>query len=97
MYEWSAARPPAQRLSLVNVTPGGEPLPRVSRLSLPTVRGSSSAAERPRGGLYVHDAASGEVAQLDLKEDGSQPSEPGSGWVGASTDASKLFFTFTNR
>jgi len=89
LYEWSASRPPAQRLSLVNVTPGGEPLP-------PSVMAVAADGSRAvlggDGHLYVRDAASGEVARLDLKEDGSQPSGPGA-WVGASADASRLFFT----
>ena len=82
LYEWSASRPPAARLSLVNVTPGGEPLPP----SIDAVASDGSWVVLGGGGegLYLRDAASGEVAQLDLKEDGSQPSQSGSGWVGAS-------------
>jgi hypothetical protein len=91
LYEWSASRPPAQRLSLLNVTPSGEPLP--AGIAAVTADGSRVILDEGAD-LYLRDATSGEVAQLDLREDGSQPASHGAGWVGASTDASKLFFTF---
>jgi hypothetical protein len=57
LYEWSAARPPAQRLQLVNVTPGGEALP--TGISHVTPDGSLIVL-----GNYVREAATGETLQL---------------------------------
>jgi hypothetical protein len=98
LYEWSAARPPAQRLSLVNVTPGGEPLPK--NIAAVTADGSRIVLGcggkdqfEGCGDLYVRDLPGGEVAPLTVNEAGSVV-PGGSGWAGESADASRLFFTF---
>jgi hypothetical protein len=99
LYEWAAARPPAQRLSLVSVTPSGEPVPGGiaaltpdgSRVVLGCSEGFGAGG---CGDLYVRDAASGEVAQLDLRQDGSQPATHVSGFPAMSSDGSKVFFAF---
>jgi hypothetical protein len=57
LYEWSAARPPAQRLSLVNVGPHGEELPE-------TIAAVAADGSRIVLGNYVRDSASGETLQL---------------------------------
>jgi hypothetical protein len=100
LYEWSAARPPAQRLSLVSVPFEGAPLPPGilavaaddSRIILGGCGGGPCGQI---GDIYVRDLVGGEVLRLTFKEDGSVPKGSHlSAWVGASTDASKAFFAF---
>jgi hypothetical protein len=101
LYEWSAGKSPADRLSLVNVVPEtGEPGPRyVTGLSPDGSRVlfagcTPSSGSQGCGSFYVRDVARGETARLDLTENGSPP-PPGQGgaFEGASTDLSKVFFT----
>jgi len=97
LYEWSAGKPPAERLSLVNVVPEtGEPGPQfVAGLSPDGSRVLFAACApgiKKCGAFYVHDVAGGETARLDLTENGSLPPAGPSEFGGASTDLSKVFF-----
>jgi hypothetical protein len=101
LYEWSADKPPAERLSQVSLLPvseGGEPTGGL-------VAGLSTDGSRVlfvSGGLYLRDVTRSETVRLDLTEGGSAPSEgigpEGIGYAGGtstdqtSTDLSKVFF-----
>ncbi len=99
LYEWSIAKAPAERLSLVNVLEHGE-------LGPPQVIALSSDGSRVAFGschlqlecdaYYVRDVPREETVQMDLTEGGSPGSGKG-GFEGASTDLSKAFFTDTAR
>jgi hypothetical protein len=92
LYEWSAGKPPAERLALVTLLPGSEG-------GGPTgspLEGLSTDGSRvlfAPGGLYLRDVARSETLRLDLTESGSAPSERIGEVGGMSTDLSKVFFT----
>jgi len=100
LYEWSAAKPPAQRLALVNVLEGGELGPsRVVALSHDGSRVAFAECEHFQASLrcrsaYVRDMLTGKIVRMDLTEGGSPPAEAEVGaFQGASTDLSRAFFT----
>jgi hypothetical protein len=90
LYEWSADKPPSERLSLVNV------VPETGKTEGRVAAGISPDGKRVlfiAGGLYLHDATTSETVRLDLTESGAVPAG-GIGVVGGtSTDLSKVFFT----
>jgi hypothetical protein len=100
LYEWSAAKPPAQRLALVNVLEGGELGPtRVVALSQDGSRVAFASCGTNNGTVecrsyYVRDMLTGSTARMDLTEGGSPSAEVEKGaFQGASSDLSRMFFT----
>jgi hypothetical protein len=103
LYEWSAAKAPAERLSLVNVLEDGELGPAAtsavsrdgSRVFFTSCRVSGGSIRC--GSYYVRDVLRGETTRLDLTE-GSVPPNNGEGtFEGASADGARAFFTDTGR
>jgi hypothetical protein len=92
LYEWSAEKPPLERLSLVSLLPeseGGEGTGGVPEGLSP----DGSRVLFVSGGLYLRDATRSETVRLDLTETGSAPSVGIGSVAGTSTDLSKVFFT----
>jgi hypothetical protein len=92
LYEWSAAKAPAQRLSLVNVLEHGELGPHTTV----ALSNDGSRVAFDGSGLYVRDVLREETAQMDLTEGGS-PGAGNAGFQGASKDLSRAFFTDSAR
>lgn len=92
LYEWSAAKAPAERLSLVNVLEHGELGPHTTV----ALSNDGSRVAFDGSGLYVRDVPREETAQMDLTEGGS-PGAGNTGFQGASKDLSRAFFTDSAR
>jgi DNA-binding beta-propeller fold protein YncE len=104
IYEWSAARPPAERLQLVNVLPDGQPLEPTNESSFAYLGYTNQGSEMVRHAisddgsrivwgaehhLYLRDMTKRETIQLDVPN-----AELGSAvYQTASSDAKKIFFT----
>jgi hypothetical protein len=90
LYEWSADKPPAERLSLLNLVPEtGEPGPSFAAGLSP----DGSRVLFTGGSLYLRDVSRRETARLDLTENGSVASGAVQSVAGASTDLSTVLFT----
>jgi hypothetical protein len=100
LYEWSAAKAPAERLVLANVLEHGElGPPQVVALSSDGSRvffgscGTNQGSFNECGSYYVRDVPRGETTRLDLTEGGAPPDNGQGAFGGASTDGSRVFFT----
>jgi hypothetical protein len=99
LYEWSAAKLPAERLVLVNVLEHGELGPAATvALSSDGSRVffggcGTNAGSFECGSYFVRDVSRGETARLDLTEGGAPPNFGKGAFGGASTDGSRAFFT----
>jgi hypothetical protein len=94
LYEWSANRPAAQRLSLVSVPSateilGGERFEGISTDGSLVFFANRGPIQRE---LQVRDVPRGETVRLDVPESGVPAKTELSFW-GASADGSKAFFT----
>jgi hypothetical protein len=113
LYEWTAAKPPAQQLQLLSILPGGTPAPAASGPALGghgqstsivrnavSTDGSRAIWSEGAGAdhLYLRDVSVPQTVQLDMVQAGAS----GAGvaapfYQAASSDASKVFFTDNQR
>jgi hypothetical protein len=109
VYEWSAQKPPTERLQLVSLNETNEPSPTSAGLGyeqqggFEIARGAVSVDggrvfwQQRSGGLFMRDTATGVSLRLDQVQggSGSGPVEPV--FQGASPDGSRVFFTDTQQ
>jgi hypothetical protein len=101
IYEWSADKPPAERLQLVSVGTSGQPVPEVERIGsdtnqVPESDGRHAISEDGsrifwpgQGRLYMRDTVKGETIQLRGNHEGGEEAT----FQVATGDGSKVFFT----
>jgi hypothetical protein len=111
LYEWSADKPPSERLQLVSVLPGGEPSSTKAKLGFENQvarhavsdDGSRIVWSEEGGHLYLRDAAKQKTLQLDvpdakcLSEGECGGGEANPRFQLASRDGSRIFFTDPQR
>jgi DNA-binding beta-propeller fold protein YncE len=113
LYEWSATSPPGQALQSLGVLPANEgggtveatlgnfehptDARRASAVSDDGSRVLWSALAAGHAALYLRESVKGETVRLDVPEAGVAPGEPKPRFQLASSDASRVLFTDTQR
>ncbi|HEV7938570.1 MAG TPA: hypothetical protein VGP18_11185 [Solirubrobacteraceae bacterium] len=112
LYEWSAEKPPAERLQLVSINEENKPSPEYAALGNEGQIGDADgrgavSADGSRvfwtedgvggGGLFVRDTSLGVSLRLDKVQGGSGEGAVMPVFQGASEDGSRVFFTDEQR
>ncbi len=109
LYEWSASKPPSERLELVSLNEENRPAPNGALLGYEepgaeqdargAVSGDGSMVfwTEEHGGLFVRDTAKGVSLRLDQVKEGKGYGTVEPVFQGASANGSRVFFTDTQQ